>query len=260
MDRQVVVHAEGERGRIHHLEAALDRLEVRHLRQEARVRVVARIAVVDALHAVLGHQDRLGADLEGTEGGRRVGGEERVPGPCCEDHDPPLFEVAHRAAADVGLGDLRDGDRGLDARVGAQSLQRVLQRKGVENRGEHPRVVGGRAIHPLRRDGHAAVEVAAADDDRELRSGAADGNDLARDRQHDAGIDAVVAGAHERLARQLQQRPMEGRRGCLRWPLCCLFRSDAHAPATVTNVNDVTVAPASASAWPTVFDASWIHV
>ncbi len=35
---------------------------------------------------------------------------------------------------------------------------------------------------------------------------------------------------------------------------------DGHAPATVTSVNDVTVAPASASAWATVFAGSWIHV
>src|SRR3954468_1817173 len=36
VDRQVVVLAERERGRVHHTEVALDRLEVRDLRQEVR--------------------------------------------------------------------------------------------------------------------------------------------------------------------------------------------------------------------------------
>ena len=44
--------------------------QVRQLGQELRVRVDARVAVVDALDAVLRHQDRLGADLE-RRGARR---------------------------------------------------------------------------------------------------------------------------------------------------------------------------------------------
>ena len=67
---------------------------------------VARVGVVDALHPVLGHQDRLGVDLERAQRGGGVGREERVAGAGGEDHDPALLEVAHRAAADVGLGDL----------------------------------------------------------------------------------------------------------------------------------------------------------
>src|SRR5438876_10993300 len=37
VDRKPVVHAEGERGRVHHLEASLDRLQVREGGQETRV-------------------------------------------------------------------------------------------------------------------------------------------------------------------------------------------------------------------------------
>ena len=92
-------------------------------RQERRVRVDARVAVVDALDAVLRHQDRLGADLERAQRGRRVGREERVAGAGREDHDAALLEVADRAAADVRLGDLRDGERGQDARVGARAAR-----------------------------------------------------------------------------------------------------------------------------------------
>src|ERR1700704_6157887 len=43
-----VVHAERERSRIHDLQSALDRLEVRQARQETRVGIFARVAVVHA--------------------------------------------------------------------------------------------------------------------------------------------------------------------------------------------------------------------
>ena len=48
VDRNAVVHAQRERRRVHHPEAALDRLEVRQLGQELRVGVGPRVAVVDA--------------------------------------------------------------------------------------------------------------------------------------------------------------------------------------------------------------------
>ena len=176
----LVVHAERERGRVHHPQAALDRLEVRELGQEPRGRVGARITVVDALDAVLRHQDRLGADLERPQRRGRVGREERVAGAGREDHDATLLEVAHRAPADVGLGDLRDGDRRLHARLRAELLERVLERERVQQRREHAGVVGRRAVHPVGRRRHAAVEVAAADDDRELGAGLAHRDDLAR--------------------------------------------------------------------------------
>ena len=129
---------------------------------------VSRVAVVDALNAVLRHQYGLGADLEGAQRAGSVGGEERVAGPCREQHDTALLEVAHRPAADVGLGDLGDGDRRLDARVRTESLECILEREGVEERREHAGVVGGRAVHPLGGGLHAAVEVAAADHDGDL--------------------------------------------------------------------------------------------
>ena len=116
VDRQPVVHAQRERGRVHHLEAALDRLEVRELGQEPGAGVLVRVTVVDAVDAVLPHQDRVRADLQGAQRGSRVRREERVAGARREDHDPALLEVADRAAADIGLGDLGHGDRGLDTR------------------------------------------------------------------------------------------------------------------------------------------------
>src|SRR5918995_5164095 len=59
VDREPVVHAQREGGRVHHLEPALDRLEVRELGDELRGRILVRVPVVDALYLVLCHQDRL---------------------------------------------------------------------------------------------------------------------------------------------------------------------------------------------------------
>ena len=98
---------------------SLDRLQVRELGNQLGVRARARVAVEDALDAVLRHQDRLGVDLERAQRRRRVGREVRVAGAGGEDHDAPLLEVADRAPADVRLGDLADVERREDARVGA---------------------------------------------------------------------------------------------------------------------------------------------
>ena len=147
-----------------------------------RGRVLVRVAVVDALHPVLRHEDRLGADLERTQRRGGVRREERVPGAGGEDDDALLLEVADRAASDVRLGDLGHRDRGLDARVHAEPLERVLERERVQQRREHPGVVRRRAVHSLGRRCHAAVDVPGADDDRELRSGLVDRDDLLGDR------------------------------------------------------------------------------
>src|SRR4051812_24173472 len=59
MDREAVVHAERQRGRVHDLQALLDRGQMRQPRDEARVRIEARVAVVHARDAVLRHEDRV---------------------------------------------------------------------------------------------------------------------------------------------------------------------------------------------------------
>ena len=179
---------------------------------------VSRVAVVHALDAVLRHQDRLRADLERTECACGVGREERVAGARGEQNHASLLEVSHGPPADVRLRDLRDGDRRLDTCVGAEPLEGVLEREGVQERGQHPGIVGGRTVHPLGCGLHAAVEVSAADDDRELRAGAPHRDDLACDRDHGVGIDPVLAVSHQRLARELEQHAAEGAVRCSRSP------------------------------------------
>src|SRR5690606_38582089 len=89
----------------------------------------------------------VGLDLEGAQRGGGVGGEERVAGAGREDHDPALLQVAQGAAPDVGLRDLLDVYRALDARVDADRLERVLERDRVHHRAEHADVVGGGGVH-----------------------------------------------------------------------------------------------------------------
>ena len=146
------------------------------------VGIGARVAVVDAPHAVLRHQDRLGLDLERAQRGGRVGREVRVAGAAGEDHDAALLEVPDRAAADVRLGHLADVERREHARVGAVPLERLLHRERVEDRREHAHVVAGRPVHAGGRRLHAAVDVPAADHERELEPGRVHLDELARER------------------------------------------------------------------------------
>ena len=93
--------------------------------------VLARVGVVDAVDAVLGHQQHLGVDLDRAQRGGGVGGHVGVAGAGGEDDDAPLLEVADRAAPDVRLGDLLDGDRRLRADVAADLLDGVLEREAL---------------------------------------------------------------------------------------------------------------------------------
>src|SRR3954454_3679 len=213
VERDAVLHAERERGEVHHAQPPLERLHVRDLVDELGRRVLARVGREHALDAVLGHEDRLGVDLAGAQRGGGVGREERVPRAGGEDDDAPLLEMAHRAAADVGLGDLADVERGLHARVDVELLERVLELQRVEDDREHPHVVGRRAVHALGRSGDPAVDVARPQHDRDLDAAIVHALDLLGDLAQALEVGAVLEVAHERLARELQQdAPEDGGR------------------------------------------------
>src|SRR5579862_1427819 len=257
VNRELVVHAERQRGRIHHLETALDGLEMRQPRDERRGRVLVRVAVVDAADAVLRHEDCVGADLERTQRRRRVGREEGVAGAGGKDDDAPLLEMPDRAAPDIRLRNLAHLERRLHARLRARAFERVLQRERIEQRREHACVVGGRALHPLRRRREAAVEVAAADDDRHTDAALVHRRDLACQVADDRRVDAVVPRPHQGLARELQEDAGEAG-GASPTLIERRFASNSH-PATENRWKSTTSAPDSLSAWPTVFEESWIH-
>jgi len=207
----VIVHAERERRRVHHLEAALDRLQVRDLGQELRVRIESRIPVVDPLDPVLRHQDRLGVDLERPQRGGRVRGEERIARSGGEDDDPLLLEMAYRPPANVGLRDLGNLDRRLDARVRPSPLERVLERECVQQGGEHARVIRCRPVHSFSGSSHATVDVPGADNDRELDALLLHLDDFPGNRVDPIAVEPVVLVAHQRLSRELQENAAEDR-------------------------------------------------
>ena len=137
--------------------------------RKRRVGIGARVAVVDALDAVLAHQDRLGADLERAQRGGRVGREERVAGAGGEDDDRgPSRGGGSRLRRMYGSATSRTSIADETRVCAPRALERVLQRDRVQQRREHARVVGRGAVHPLGRGRHAAVDVAAADHDRDL--------------------------------------------------------------------------------------------
>jgi hypothetical protein len=129
-----------------------------------------------------------------------------------EDDDAPLLQVADGAAADEGLGELRDLYGRLDARVDSDLFERVLKDDGVHDGRQHAYVVGAGAVHVAGALGDAAEDVAAADDDRDLDAHlVVHGLDLLGDGARHVHVNAVVLRAHQGLAGNFQQDAAEGR-------------------------------------------------
>ena len=92
-------------------------------------------------------------------------------------------------------------------------LERVLQRQGVDDRGEHAHVVGGRAVHALGARRQAAEQVAAADDDGDLDAELLDLADLLGDLRGDRRVDPERLLAHEGFAGEFEEdAAIDGRR------------------------------------------------
>ena len=83
----------------------------------------------------------------------------------------------------------------------------------LRTRRQHAHVVAGRAVHPLGRGGDAAVDVAAADHERDLEAGRADVDELPRERVDGARVEPELPGAHQRLAGELEHDAGERRSG-----------------------------------------------
>src|SRR5262249_49722362 len=127
-----------------------------------------------------------------------------------------------------------------------------------QERRQHPGVVRGRTVHPLGRRGHPAVDVPAADDDRDLNAARLDASDLGGEVVDRLLVEPVVSGAHQRLAGQLQQDATADGRTRLPGLRGGLFGLDAHP--SWKRSNSRTSAPSSARAWPTLLPVSWIQV
>ena len=141
-----------------------------------------RIAVVDAVHATLGHQQGVRVQFQGALDGGVVGGDVGLADAACQQHDPAELQMTYGPQPDEGLGDALDRDGGhhphVDVRPGGE---RSPQHQRIHDGAEHPDVVGfGPADAPAL--GHPATEVVpAADDDGYLHAEITHGQHLVRD-------------------------------------------------------------------------------
>src|SRR5207302_328874 len=201
---EVVVHAQGDGGRVHDLEAFVDHGDEGELRVFGRAGILHGIVVVDAgdLGAL---EDDLGPDLHRAQRGGRVGGEIRIAGARREDDHTLLFQVSDRAPADVGFGQLAHFDGGLNAGDRALFLERVLQGERVEHGGQHAHVIGRGPLHAAVGGVDPPVDVPPADDQRDLDAHRGDLRDLRRDVLDHPRVDPerLVAGKH--FSADLQQ-------------------------------------------------------
>ena len=211
-DRELVVHAERDGGGVHHLQAAVEHLDVAHARQLHRRLVLGRIGGVDAVH--LGRlEDHLRADLHRAQGPRGIGGEEWIARARREDDHAPLLEVPDGPPPDVGLGHRPHLDGREHAGGHPRLLDGILQGQRVDHGGQHAHVVAGGPVHPARAGRDAAEDVAAPDDHRELDAQPHHLGELLGDAADDVGIDAVPLTTRQRLARDLEQdAPVRGSR------------------------------------------------
>ena len=211
-DRELVVHAERDGGGVHHLQAAVEHLDVAHARELHRRLVLGRIGGVDAVH-LGGLEDHLRADLHRAQRPRGIGGEEWIARARREDDHAALLEVADGPPPDVGLGHRPHLDGREHAGGHPRLLDGILQGQRVDHGGEHAHVVAGGPVHPARAGRDAAEDVAAPDDHRELHPQPRHLGELLGDAADDVGIDAVPLTTRQRLARDLEQdAPVRGSR------------------------------------------------
>ena len=79
-------------------EPALDGVDVGQVVELRRRRDLARVGIVDAIDAVLRHQEGFAVDLDGAQGGRRVGRHEGLPVPAAKMTTRPFsrWRIARR--------------------------------------------------------------------------------------------------------------------------------------------------------------------
>src|ERR1022692_2206037 len=209
-DRQVVVHAQANGRRVHELQLTAQDLAVVEPVEQVRVRSLARVGVVDALH--LGAlQNGFGTDFQRPLRRAGIGREEWRAKPGPENDDPALLQVPDRPPRYVRLRHLAHGDRRLDPRLVAELLQHILERETVDHGAEHAHVVGSRPVDTACGQRSAAEHVPAADHDRDLDPEPRRVPDLAREMRYGIRIDTEASAAGEGLAGQLEHDPVPAR-------------------------------------------------
>ena len=160
-----------------------------------------------------GLEDELGANLGAAQGRRRVGGEKRIAGAGGKHHHLAFFQVLQRLGAHIRLNHLLDGDGRHHARCEPLLVHGVRQRQCIHHRSQHAHVVGCGTVHAFGTARDPAKDISPANHHRHLNAHAGNFRHLAH-HAHDGGaVDAERVVAHQRLARQLEQDALIGRRG-----------------------------------------------
>jgi decaprenylphospho-beta-D-erythro-pentofuranosid-2-ulose 2-reductase len=186
---------EHERTGVHDPDVGRDGFLVGQAGEPLSVRVVLGVGVVDAVHSVLGDEQRVGFQLKRPLHGRVVGGHVGLADAACQHHDEAAVEVMHGLEPDERLGDAVYRYRGHhpDIRVGPCG-ERAPQHERVHHGAEHADVVRFRPADPPPL-GHPAPEVVpAADDDRDLDAEVVHRQHLVGDPGEARGIDTGSGG------------------------------------------------------------------
>ena len=202
----MVVHAEGEGGGVHDAKLAGEGVAVGEGAEADGGGILLWVGGIDAVD-LGGLKEDVGTDFVGAEGGGGVGAEIGVSGAGAEDEDAALFEVAHGAALDEGLGDLLHGDGGLDAGGNADLLKGILDGEGVDDGGQHAHVVAGSACDAELFADLPAEDVPAAEDDGHFDAHVGDGLDAFRHEHDGCWVNAMPGFAvEENLSAELQKQ------------------------------------------------------
>ena len=161
------------------------------------------VLVVHAVH-LGGLEDGVALEFQGAQGGRRIRGEIGVAGTGGADDHAAFVHVSERPAANVRFRHVRHLQGGHDPCVAAVLFQGVLHCQGVHDRGQHAHVVALGAVHALGRGGHAAKDVAAADDQGYLEAGRGHLGDFFCELADGFRFDAELLAARKGLAAEFQ--------------------------------------------------------
>ena len=174
------------------------------------IAIVLRVGAIDAVD-IGGFQHRLGTELGCPQHGSSVRGEERIAGSPCQQHHPPLLDVAQGAAPFVALADLRHAKRRHGTSCQAGFFHRALERERVHHGGEHSHQVASYTGYTFFGDVHSAKDITAADDDRDLHTKLPRSKEIGRNAFERRLMDAEPVGTHESLAGDLRHNaPVDG--------------------------------------------------
>src|SRR5690606_26209076 len=151
-------------------------------------------------------------DLHRSQGRRRVRREVGVARARREHHHVAAIQVADGAPADVRLRDLADLQGGHHPGAHPAALEGVLEREGVDDRGEHAHVVALGPVHALAGSLEPAEDVATPHDQADLDARGLYVRDLLGGGPQGLGVDPSGVLVAQGLTAELEHHPFVPKR------------------------------------------------